>query len=98
MLEMRRKEEIEKTSTFCLIATISPEEKSNQEISLLYKGQSKIESLFSLERASDGSNDFPGNTVEMEHERRSLIRLASHTIFGILAMFNVILSGDAMDH
>ena len=41
-------EEIRKKSTFSLLTTVSPEERSSREILLLYKGQNNVETQFSL--------------------------------------------------
>ena len=70
--EIKRKEEkiarkIEKASTFCLLTTIPPQEKSSREILLLYKGQSCVESLFSdLKRPVMAATIFLKNPKRIE--------------------------------
>jgi transposase len=70
--EIRRKEEkianeIEKASTFCLLTNIPPHEKSSREVLLQYKGQSCVESLFSvLKRPVMASTIFLKNPKRIE--------------------------------
>ena len=59
--------EIEKASTFCLLTNIPPHEKSSREVLLLYKGQSCVESLFSvLKRPVMASTIFLKNPKRIE--------------------------------
>jgi transposase len=70
--EIKRKEdkiakEIEKASTFCLLTNIPPDEKSSREVLLQYKGQSCVESLFSvLKRPVMASTIFLKNPKRIE--------------------------------
>jgi transposase len=112
-LEIKRKEqkiekEIKKASTFCLLTNIPPQEKSSREVLLQYKGQSSVESLFSVLKRpvilhgiirviSHIELEKEENPPRWGSERRPLMRPSSQTMLRILGMFRVTVQDGIID-